>query len=45
VAARHGDWPGHEAYLAGPTKVVRETAARLATAGLAQGQIHVEDFG
>jgi NAD(P)H-flavin reductase/hemoglobin-like flavoprotein len=45
VVARHGDWSGHDAYLAGPTKMVRDTAARLAAAGVAQDQIHVEDFG
>jgi NAD(P)H-flavin reductase/hemoglobin-like flavoprotein len=45
VVARHGDWSGHEAYLAGPTQMVRDTAARLASAGMAQDQIHIEDFG
>jgi NAD(P)H-flavin reductase len=45
VVARHGDWSGCDAYLAGPTQMVQETAARLASAGMAQDQIHVEDFG
>jgi len=45
VVARHGDWSGHEAYLAGPTKMVEDTAARLAAAGVAREQIHIEDFG
>jgi NAD(P)H-flavin reductase/hemoglobin-like flavoprotein len=45
VVARHGDWSGHEAYLAGPTEMVQETVNRLASAGMAQGQIHIEDFG
>jgi NAD(P)H-flavin reductase/hemoglobin-like flavoprotein len=45
VVARHGDWSGHDAYLAGPTTMVKETAARLASAGMAQEQIHIEDFG
>ncbi len=45
VVARHGDWSGHDAYLAGPTEMVREAVARLASAGLAQEQIHIEDFG
>src|SRR5450432_584091 len=45
VVARHGDWSGHEAYLAGPTEMVRDAAARLASAGVAQDQIHFEDFG
>ena len=33
VVARHGDWSGHDAYLAGPTKMVRDAAAQLASAG------------
>jgi NAD(P)H-flavin reductase/hemoglobin-like flavoprotein len=45
VVARHGDWSGHDAYLAGPTEMVQETVARLASAGVAQDQIHIEDFG
>ena len=45
VVARHGDWSGHDAYLAGPTEMVRETVARLASAGMAQEQIHIEDYG
>jgi NAD(P)H-flavin reductase len=45
VVARHGDWSGHDAYLAGPTTMVKETAARLAAAGMPQEQIHIEDFG
>lgn len=45
VVARHRDWSGHDAYLAGPTTMVEETAARLASAGMPQGQIHIEDFG
>ncbi len=45
VVARGGDWSGHEAYLAGPTEMVRETVARLASAGMAAEQIHIEDFG
>jgi NAD(P)H-flavin reductase/hemoglobin-like flavoprotein len=45
VVSRHGDWSGHDAYLAGPTEMVRETAARLASAGMAHDQIHTEDFG
>jgi NAD(P)H-flavin reductase/hemoglobin-like flavoprotein len=45
VIARHGDWSGHDAYLAGPTTMVQETAARLTSAGMASDQIHVEDFG
>jgi len=45
VVARHGDWSGHEAYIAGPTQMVRDTAARLAAAGMTTDQIHIEDFG
>jgi NAD(P)H-flavin reductase len=45
VVARHGDWSGYEAYLAGPTEMVRETVTRLAAAGMARDHIHIEDFG
>jgi NAD(P)H-flavin reductase/hemoglobin-like flavoprotein len=45
AVARHGDWSGHDAYLAGPTEMVHETVARLTAAGMAQDQIHIEDFG
>jgi NAD(P)H-flavin reductase/hemoglobin-like flavoprotein len=45
VVARRGSWAGHEAYLAGPTEMVHQAAARLAAAGTPPGQIHVEDFG
>jgi NAD(P)H-flavin reductase len=45
VVARHGDWSGYEAYLAGPTEMVQEAVDRLASAGLAKDHIHIEDFG
>ena len=45
VVARYGDWSGHDAYLAGPTEMVRDAAAGLASAGMAQDHIHIEDFG
>ncbi|MEP7022448.1 MAG: globin domain-containing protein [Actinomycetota bacterium] len=45
VVARHGDWSGHDAYMAGPTEMVQEMVARLTAAGMAQDQIHIEDFG
>jgi NAD(P)H-flavin reductase/hemoglobin-like flavoprotein len=45
VIARHGDWSGHEAYLAGPTEMVQETVARLTSAGMTKEQVHFEDFG
>jgi NAD(P)H-flavin reductase/hemoglobin-like flavoprotein len=45
VVARHGDWSSRDAYLAGPTEMVQEAVARLASAGMAKEQIHIEDFG
>src|SRR4029077_11933687 len=45
VVIRHGDWSGHDAYLAGPTEMVQAAAARLASAGMPSDQIHIEDFG
>jgi NAD(P)H-flavin reductase len=45
VVSRSGDWSGHDAYLAGPTAMVRNAASSLAAAGLAQDHIHIEDFG
>jgi NAD(P)H-flavin reductase len=45
VVARRGDWSGRDAFLAGPTEMVRDTVARLTAAGMAQEQIHIEDFG
>ncbi len=45
VIARHGDWSSRDAYLAGPTGMVQDAAARLASAGSRADQIHIEDFG
>jgi NAD(P)H-flavin reductase/hemoglobin-like flavoprotein len=45
VVARHGDWSTRDAYLAGPTEMVKDAVVRLASAGMAQDQIHTEDFG
>ena len=45
VVMRAGTWSGHDAYLAGPTEMVRDTAARLTSAGTPRSQIHIEDFG
>ncbi|HYS33078.1 MAG TPA: globin domain-containing protein [Streptosporangiaceae bacterium] len=45
VVMRTGNWSGHDVYLAGPTEMVRETSARLTSAGTPRDQIHVEDFG
>jgi NAD(P)H-flavin reductase len=45
VVARYGDWSTRDAYLAGPTEMVKEAVERLASAGMPQDQIHIEDFG
>ena len=45
AVTRYGDWSGHDAYLAGPTTMVQDAAAQLASAGMAQDHIHIEDFG
>jgi NAD(P)H-flavin reductase len=45
VVARHGNWSEHEAYLAGPTDMVKESVARLTSLGMAHEQIFIEDFG
>jgi NAD(P)H-flavin reductase/hemoglobin-like flavoprotein len=45
VVARQGDWSECDAYLAGPTEMVKGTVARLTAAGMARDQIHIEDFG
>jgi NAD(P)H-flavin reductase len=45
VVARHGSWSDHDAYLAGPTDMVRDCAAMLAATGLPGARIHTEDFG
>jgi NAD(P)H-flavin reductase/hemoglobin-like flavoprotein len=45
IVMRAGTWSGHDAYIAGPTEMVQDSAARLATAGMPADQIHVEDFG
>jgi len=45
VIARHGDWSKHEAYVVGPSEMVQDTVARLKASGMAQDQIHIEDFG
>jgi len=42
---RSGTWSAHDAYIAGPTEMVQDSAARLAAAGMRAAQIHVEDFG
>jgi len=45
VVTRHGNWSGHDVYLAGPTELVNEATARLTAAGTPRQQMHVEDFG
>ena len=40
-----GNWSARDAYIAGPTEMVQDSAARLAAAGMPANQIHVEDFG
>jgi len=45
VVTRTGNWSGHDAYLAGPTEMVREMSARLVAGGTPHERIHVEDFG
>jgi NAD(P)H-flavin reductase/hemoglobin-like flavoprotein len=45
VVSRSGTWSGHDAYLAGPAPVTEAMSARLASLGVPQDQISVEDFG
>jgi NAD(P)H-flavin reductase/hemoglobin-like flavoprotein len=45
VVTRSGNWAGRDAYLAGPSEMVRDCTAGLAAAGMPVAQLHVEDFG
>ncbi len=45
VVSGYGNWSAHDAYIAGPTEMVQDCAARVAAAGTPAMQIHVEDFG
>jgi len=45
VVARGGPWGGRDAYLAGPTPMIKAMSARLRSLGVPQDQIHLEDFG
>lgn len=45
VVARSGPWNGYDAYLAGSTAMTDAVASRLASLGIPDTQIHVEDFG
>jgi len=40
VAVGHGDWLGHEAYLAGPPEMITETERELVKAGVPAEHIH-----
>jgi NAD(P)H-flavin reductase/hemoglobin-like flavoprotein len=45
VVMRKGNWTGHDVYMAGPSEMVHEMGARLASAGTPPDQVHIEDFG
>jgi NAD(P)H-flavin reductase/hemoglobin-like flavoprotein len=45
VVTGERDWSDHDAYLAGPTNMIQDCAARLAAAGVPPARIHFEDFG
>ena len=45
IVARRGDWSRHDAYIAGPSDMVQQSAARLTAAGMGPDQVHIEDFG
>jgi len=45
VVSGAGNWSARDAYIAGPTEMVQDCAARLVAAGTPAIQIHVEDFG
>jgi NAD(P)H-flavin reductase/hemoglobin-like flavoprotein len=45
VVTRSGSWSSRDAYIAGPSEMVRDCAAKLAATGMPAHQIHVEDFG
>jgi NAD(P)H-flavin reductase/hemoglobin-like flavoprotein len=44
VVARHGAWDRHEAYVAGPPAMVEATVGQLTSAGVAEENVHFEDF-
>lgn len=43
LAAAHGAWPGHEAFIVGSAAMCQYTAARLKEAGVVPGAIHLEE--
>jgi len=45
VVTRSGRWSACDAYIAGPTEMVKDCRAKLAAGGMPVDQIHVEDFG
>ena len=45
IVASYASWSEHDAYIAGPTEMVQDTASRLAAAGTPAAHIHIEDFG
>ncbi len=45
VVISYANWSDHDAYIAGPTEMVQDTASSLAAAGTPVTQIHIEDFG
>lgn len=45
VMAREGNWTDRDAYICGPTGMVKAAAGRLESLGIPRGQIHTEDFG
>ncbi len=45
IVARSGSWPERAAYVSGPTPMVAQTVSILTSLGVAEAQIHVEDFG
>jgi NAD(P)H-flavin reductase/hemoglobin-like flavoprotein len=45
IVTRAGNWSERDAYIAGPTEMVKDCRAGLAAAGVPASQIHVEDFG
>jgi NAD(P)H-flavin reductase/hemoglobin-like flavoprotein len=45
IAARHGTWLDHDAYVCGSTAMVEATISALTSLGIPPSQIHVEEFG
>jgi NAD(P)H-flavin reductase/hemoglobin-like flavoprotein len=45
VAAGDGPWEGRDAYVCGPSEMVRAAHARLVALGMPRDRVHVENFG